>query len=86
MCDQSLPYYGAVGIVAAHLARQLYTVNIDDPSDCAEKFISNNQVGLIIFAGIVLGTYFKKSNDNVTSNNSTSSALINIAPDNMHVT
>lgn len=39
---------------------QIYTLNIDNPSDCASKFISNYQVGLILFLGIVLGTLLKQ--------------------------
>ncbi|KAH8284225.1 hypothetical protein KR054_012481 [Drosophila jambulina] len=38
---------------------QIYSLNIDNPSDCARKFISNHQVGLILFLGIVLGTLLK---------------------------
>lgn len=34
---------------------QIYTLNIDNPADCARKFISNNHVGLILFGGILLG-------------------------------
>lgn len=63
VCDQSLPYYAAMGIVGAHLAHQIYSLNIDNPKDCAKKFISNHHVGALIFAGIVLGTYLKKSNE-----------------------
>ncbi|XP_017036968.1 4-hydroxybenzoate polyprenyltransferase, mitochondrial [Drosophila kikkawai] len=58
-CDQTLPYYASVGIVGAHLVQQIYSLNIDNPSDCAKKFISNHQVGLILFLGIVLGTLLK---------------------------
>ncbi|ALC45454.1 Coq2 [Drosophila busckii] len=58
-CDQTLPYYAAVSIVGAHLAQQIYSLNIDNPSDCAKKFFSNQQVGLILFLGIVLGTLLK---------------------------
>ncbi|XP_016961206.1 4-hydroxybenzoate polyprenyltransferase, mitochondrial [Drosophila biarmipes] len=58
-CDQTLPYYAAVGIVGAHLVQQIYSLNIDNPSDCAKKFLSNHQVGLILFLGIVLGTLLK---------------------------
>ncbi|XP_030556295.1 4-hydroxybenzoate polyprenyltransferase, mitochondrial [Drosophila novamexicana] len=62
-CDQTLPYYAAVGVVGAHLVQQIYSLNIDNPSDCAKKFLSNHQVGLILFLGIVLGTLLK-SEDN----------------------
>lgn len=38
---------------------QIYSLNIHNPTDCANKFISNHQVGLILFLGIVLGTLYK---------------------------
>lgn len=59
ICDQTWPYYTTVGLVAAHLAQQIYSLNIDNPTDCARKFISNHQVGLLLFVGIVLGTLLK---------------------------
>ncbi|XP_015600631.1 4-hydroxybenzoate polyprenyltransferase, mitochondrial isoform X1 [Cephus cinctus] len=59
--EQTWPYYGAVGIVASHLANQIYTLNVDNPTDCANKFISNHKVGMILFAGIVLGNLAKNS-------------------------
>lgn len=63
ICDQTWPYYSAVGLVAAHLAQQITSLKINDPGDCARKFISNHQVGLIIFLGIVMGTYLKSKHD-----------------------
>ncbi|KAH8311464.1 hypothetical protein KR044_006480, partial [Drosophila immigrans] len=92
-CDQTLPYYAAVGVVGAHLvqqvsrissrllslfikhvfASQIYSLNIDNPTDCAKKFISNHQVGLILFLGIVLGTLLK-SDDTKTQRRSSSTS------------
>lgn len=60
MNQQTLPYYGAVSLVAMHLASQIVTLNIDNPADCASKFISNAQVGFILFCGVVLGNLLKK--------------------------
>lgn len=68
VCDQTWPYYAAVGFVGVHLAQQITSLQINDPSDCARKFISNYQVGLIIFLGIVLGNYLKSKNENKFSN------------------
>lgn len=59
VCDQTWPYYTTVVLVGAHLAQQIWSLNIDNPSDCARKFISNHQVGLLLFVGIVLGTLVK---------------------------
>ncbi|CAD6992811.1 unnamed protein product [Ceratitis capitata] len=47
--DQTVAYYAAVGVVGAHLVQQIYSLNIDNPTDCAKKFFSNHQVGLICF-------------------------------------
>ncbi|XP_074651265.1 4-hydroxybenzoate polyprenyltransferase, mitochondrial-like isoform X2 [Tubulanus polymorphus] len=61
MCDQTWPFYTAVGIAGAHLAKQIYTLDMDDPDDCFRKFCSNKQLGLWLFGGVVLGTLLKTS-------------------------
>jgi hypothetical protein len=35
-------------------------LDIDNPKDCAKKFISNYHVGVILFVGIILGNLKKK--------------------------
>lgn len=72
MNDQSWPYYASIALVSTHLASQIVTLNIDNPSDCASKFISNTQVGFILFCGIVLGILLKKNKQS----NSNSDKLI----------
>ena len=67
VCEQSWPYYTMIGLVGAHLAQQIYSLNINNPSDCAKKFISNHQVGLLIFIGIILGTLCQKSEQSKSS-------------------
>uniref|UniRef100_A0A1B6F4G8 4-hydroxybenzoate polyprenyltransferase, mitochondrial n=1 Tax=Cuerna arida TaxID=1464854 RepID=A0A1B6F4G8_9HEMI len=59
-CGQTWPYYSAVTVVAAHLANQLLTLNINNPTDCGQKFLSNQRVGLILFLGIILGNLLKE--------------------------
>lgn len=59
--SQTWPYYSAVGLVSVHLAHQIYSLNINNPTDCAKKFISNHRVGMILFAGIMLGNLMKDS-------------------------
>lgn len=86
VCEQTWPYYTALGVISAHLAHQIYSLNINNPTDCATKFISNHQVGLILFLGIVLGTLYKGFHKNkssstpsavsATSTTSSSSALL----------
>ncbi|GAB0093722.1 4-hydroxybenzoate polyprenyltransferase, mitochondrial [Sergentomyia squamirostris] len=56
VCNQSWPYYVSVALVTAHVAHQISTLDINNPQDCANKFLSNHQVGLLLFIGIVLGT------------------------------
>ncbi|XP_044264078.1 4-hydroxybenzoate polyprenyltransferase, mitochondrial [Tribolium madens] len=63
MNEMAWPYYASTALVATHLISQLLTLNIDNASDCSNKFVSNAQVGLILFCGIVLGNYFKKDKD-----------------------
>lgn len=60
MCDQTWPYYTSVGLVGAHIIHQVASLKTDNATDCAKKFISNHQVGLLLFIGIVLGTLLKE--------------------------
>lgn len=60
MNQQTLPFYLAVSLVATHLVSQIGTLDIENAGDCASKFVSNAQVGFIIFCGIVLGNLMKK--------------------------
>lgn len=86
VCDQTWPYYSTVGLVGAHLAHQIISLNIDNPTDCARKFLSNHRVGLLIFAGIVLGTYLKVAADKSNNANSSTSSLLKLGKEKMHVT
>lgn len=58
--DQTAPYYIALAAVGAHLAHQVYTLDIHRPEDCWDKFTSNRTIGLMLFAGIVLGNLWKE--------------------------
>ncbi|KAL1427484.1 hypothetical protein MTO96_017198 [Rhipicephalus appendiculatus] len=40
-------------------ASMIHTLNLDDPGDCAKKFVSNRQVGYLVFLGIVCGSLVK---------------------------
>ncbi|XP_023493578.1 4-hydroxybenzoate polyprenyltransferase, mitochondrial isoform X3 [Equus przewalskii] len=64
--EQTAPYYAALAAVGAHLARQIYTLDIHRPEDCWDKFTSNRTVGLIIFLGIVLGNLWKQKKTDET--------------------
>lgn len=38
---------------------QIYSLNINNPKDCANKFVSNQRIGLILFLGIIFGNVTK---------------------------
>ncbi|XP_017891281.2 4-hydroxybenzoate polyprenyltransferase, mitochondrial [Ceratina calcarata] len=76
LAAQTWPYYTAVGLVAGHLANQIYTLNTDDPADCAEKFKSNKTIGAILFAGIVLGNLVKQPSASKKKENEIAVALL----------
>lgn len=61
LAAQTWPYYTAVGLVGTHLVNQIYNLNINNPADCAKKFISNHRIGMILFTGIILGNLIKVS-------------------------
>ena len=42
------------------LSHQVWTLDINNPEDCGEKFRSNRKVGLVLFLGIISGTMLKK--------------------------
>lgn len=49
-----MPYYAGVAGVAAHLAWQIRTVDLDNGPDCMAKFVSNKWCGGLLFGAIVL--------------------------------
>jgi 4-hydroxybenzoate polyprenyltransferase len=51
----SWPFFVVLAGVAAHFAWQVADLDVNDPKDCLLKFKSNQTVGLIVFAAIVLG-------------------------------
>ncbi|XP_035386126.1 4-hydroxybenzoate polyprenyltransferase, mitochondrial isoform X2 [Electrophorus electricus] len=61
--NQTLPYYAAVSTAAALLTHQIYLLDINKPEDCWKKFVSNRNLGLLLFLGIVAGNLWKKRSD-----------------------
>ena len=51
----SWPFFAVLAGVAAHFAWQVMRLDVEDPKDCLAKFKSNQTVGLMVFAAIVLG-------------------------------
>jgi 4-hydroxybenzoate polyprenyltransferase len=51
------PVVALAGLIAAgaHLARQIAVLDIDNPDQCLKLFKSNNQVGWLIFIGLIGG-------------------------------
>ncbi|EHK53792.1 4-hydroxybenzoate octaprenyltransferase [Allomesorhizobium alhagi] len=52
-----VPMPAMAGLVAAgaHMARQIFVLDIDNPDQCVRLFRSNNTVGWLIFLGLVAG-------------------------------
>lgn len=73
LSEQTWPYFLSLAIVTGHLTRQLYTLDIHSPADCGNKFISNKNVGLILFIGVVLSTLLKPKNKSDKHKNSLAS-------------
>jgi 4-hydroxybenzoate polyprenyltransferase len=48
------PFYLGVAALAAHLAWQIATLDIDAPRNCLARFKSNRDAGALLFAGILL--------------------------------
>ncbi|XP_053317688.1 4-hydroxybenzoate polyprenyltransferase, mitochondrial [Spea bombifrons] len=69
-CDQTLPYYTAVALIGAHLAHQIYTLDINNAEDCWKKFSANRTVGFLLFLGIVLGNLWKRKDAGETEESS----------------
>ncbi|XP_041856347.1 4-hydroxybenzoate polyprenyltransferase, mitochondrial [Melanotaenia boesemani] len=61
--EQTFPYYSALTAVGFHLVHQIYTVDISKTEDCWRTFISNRNLGLLLFFGIVAGNLWKKSRE-----------------------
>ena len=54
--DFSSPlYYCGCAAAYSHLVWQIQTADLDDPSNLAQRFKSNNQIGMIVFAACVAG-------------------------------
>jgi 4-hydroxybenzoate polyprenyltransferase len=59
MSNQTWPYYAALGLSAARLGEIVYNLNIQNTKDCGRRFHQNQQIGLIMLIGIIVGTLFK---------------------------
>ncbi len=53
-----MPFYVSVAAVAGHLAWQIRAVDLDSREDCMAKFVSNRDLGAVLFSGIVLDKLF----------------------------
>lgn len=66
-CAQEWMYYVSLMSVVGHMGWQISSMDISNPDDCASKFKSNKYLGMLLTAGIVLGTLCKK--DDSTGSN-----------------
>ncbi|XP_029294964.1 4-hydroxybenzoate polyprenyltransferase, mitochondrial [Cottoperca gobio] len=69
--EQTLPYYAVLSTVALHLTHQIYTLDIHRPEDCWKKFVSNRNLGLLLFLGIVVGNLWKERKETLLQNEET---------------
>jgi 4-hydroxybenzoate polyprenyltransferase len=53
-------FAASLAAFAAHLARQIFLLDIDDPDLCLAIFKSNRDAGLILFAGLILDTLVRQ--------------------------
>lgn len=58
ICQQPWPYYLGVSLFAAHLGRQIFTVDVNDPKSCGQKFRSNRDIGLIFWALLLVSSMY----------------------------
>lgn len=56
LADVGAVYFVAVGISALLFARQSWSCRARGRAECFKAFLDNNQVGLVVFVGIVLAT------------------------------
>ena len=49
------PAYAGLGVAALMLGRQIAVLDIDDGDQCLALFKSNNRVGWVVFAGLLIG-------------------------------
>lgn len=54
----SAPYFGGVGLVGAHLVRQIIVTDLDSPEQCLKAFVSNSSTGALLWAAIAAGRVF----------------------------
>ncbi|XP_029365772.1 4-hydroxybenzoate polyprenyltransferase, mitochondrial [Echeneis naucrates] len=66
--EQTLPYYAVLTTVAIHLMHQIHTLDINKPEDCWKKFVSNRNLGLLLFLGIVAGNLWKERRESLLQN------------------
>ncbi|KAJ8301373.1 hypothetical protein KUTeg_020360 [Tegillarca granosa] len=63
LCEQTWPFYSGVAITAAHIAHQIYSVDLNNADDCAKKFRSNSWIGVVLFLSIIAGNLLKDPED-----------------------
>lgn len=55
LAEAPMPALAGLLAAGAHMARQVRTLDIDDPDQCLRLFKSNNVVGWLIFLGLIGG-------------------------------
>uniref|UniRef100_A0A914YUB7 4-hydroxybenzoate polyprenyltransferase, mitochondrial n=1 Tax=Panagrolaimus superbus TaxID=310955 RepID=A0A914YUB7_9BILA len=60
MTNQTWPFFFAIAATSCHLGWQISTLQINNRSDCWNKFTANQWIGALIFSGIIVGTLLKE--------------------------
>lgn len=58
-----------------HPLLQIYTLDINKPEDCWQKFVSNRNLGLLLFLGIIAGNLWKERRDSLLQSEETTSKV-----------
>uniref|UniRef100_A0A914DNP0 4-hydroxybenzoate polyprenyltransferase, mitochondrial n=1 Tax=Acrobeloides nanus TaxID=290746 RepID=A0A914DNP0_9BILA len=76
LSEQTLPYYVTIGAITTHLLWQAWTVDINSRDDCWNKFSANRLIGIMLFLGISLSTYLKKTEPESKEEDVTESTIV----------
>ena len=55
LAEVPMPALAGLLAAGAHMARQIQSLDINDPDQCKRLFLSNNTVGWMIFLGLIAG-------------------------------
>lgn len=51
------PYYVGMLVASLHLGNQIFTVDLENPSDCAKKYRDNAKFGFLVCLAALAGSW-----------------------------